>query len=88
MDVHVHHVYCVLESTKIAANRSIIANDALFAPQYLSELALQDADPYLKYYPSVIAASAICLARHTMAQLAWVRLHSMIIVSTCYSLYI
>lgn len=40
--------------------------------QYLCELALQDADPYLKYYPSVIAASAVCLARHTLEQTAWV----------------
>ena len=31
-----------------------------------------DGDPYLKYYPSVIAASAVCLARHTLGQIAWV----------------
>ena len=39
---------------------------------YLCELAMQDSDRYLKYCPSVIAASAVCLARHTMGQLAWV----------------
>ena len=39
---------------------------------YLCELAMQDSDRYLKYCPSVIAASAVCLARRTMGQLAWV----------------
>ena len=39
---------------------------------YLCELAMQDSNRYLKYCPSVIAASAVCLARHTMGQLAWV----------------
>ena len=39
---------------------------------YLCELAMQDSDRYLKYCPSVIAASAVCLARHTVGQLAWV----------------
>lgn len=43
-----------------------------FIFQYLCELALQDADPYLKYYPSIIAAAAVCLARHTVGQTAWV----------------
>ena len=32
---------------------------------YLCELAMQDSDRYLTYCPSVIAASAVCLARHT-----------------------
>lgn len=31
-----------------------------------------DADPYLKYPPSVIAASAITLALHTFNLQAWV----------------
>ena len=39
---------------------------------YLCELAMQDSNRYLKYCPSVIAASAAFLARHTMGQLAWV----------------
>lgn len=42
--------------------------------QYLAELAVQDADPYLKYHPSVVAASAVCLARHSTNQTAWVSL--------------
>lgn len=39
--------------------------------KYLSELALIDIDPFSKYLPSVIAASAVCLARHTLCQPAW-----------------
>lgn len=40
--------------------------------QYFAELTLLDADPYLKYPPSVIAASAITLALHTFNLQAWV----------------
>jgi cyclin A len=39
--------------------------------QYLSELSLLEADPYLQYYPSVLAAACIALARHTLDQEAW-----------------
>lgn len=53
-------------------NKKCDHNNLCFFFQYLSELALQDADPYLKYYPSVIAASAVCLSRHTLGQTAWV----------------
>ena len=49
---------------------------------YLCELAMQDSDHYLKHCPSVIAASAVCLARHTVGQLAWV---SHIISCACVS---
>jgi cyclin A len=38
---------------------------------YLSELTLVDGDTYLKYAPSLIAASAVCLANHTLGQEAW-----------------
>lgn len=50
----------------------VLSVQAFLSLQYLCELALQDGDPYLKYYPSVIAASAVCLARHAMGQVAWV----------------
>lgn len=40
--------------------------------QYLCELALVNSDPFLKYLPSEIAASAVCLARHSLEQEAWV----------------
>ena len=48
----------------------------IFSLQYLCELALLNGDPYLKYLPSVVAASALCLARHTLQQEAWVRAHT------------
>ena len=41
--------------------------------QFLCELAAQDGDPFLKYLPSVMAASAVCLARHTLTLEPWVR---------------
>lgn len=31
-----------------------------------------DADVYLKYLPSVIASAAVCLARYSLGQEAWV----------------
>jgi cyclin A len=39
--------------------------------QYLSELTLLEADPYLQHLPSQLAASSIALARHTLDQGAW-----------------
>jgi cyclin A len=39
--------------------------------QYLSELSLLEADPYLQYCPSELAAACIALARHTLDQEAW-----------------
>ena len=40
--------------------------------QYLCELALVHSDPFLKYLPSEVAASAVCLSRHSLEQEAWV----------------
>lgn len=45
----------------------------LFPLQYLGELSLIDADPYLKYLPSVIAAAAFHLADYTLTGQTWVR---------------
>ncbi|XP_068701086.1 G2/mitotic-specific cyclin-A-like isoform X1 [Montipora foliosa] len=39
--------------------------------KYLCELTLLDADPYLKYLPSTIAASSIVLALHTLGFQSW-----------------
>lgn len=39
--------------------------------QYLCELSLLEADPYLQYMPSVIAAAAMALARHTIGLPMW-----------------
>ena len=59
--------FCVMSSS----------SESNFCFQYLCELALQDIDPHLKYYPSVVAASAVCLARHTLGQVAWVCLQNL-----------
>lgn len=39
--------------------------------KYLCELTLLDADPYLKYLPSTIAASSVVLALHTLGLPSW-----------------
>ncbi|XP_067898423.1 cyclin-A2 isoform X2 [Heterodontus francisci] len=38
---------------------------------YLAELSLIDSEPFLKYLPSVLAASAFCLANYTISQTSW-----------------
>lgn len=43
-----------------------------FALQFLGELSLIDADPYLKYLPSVIAGAAFHLALYTVTGQSWV----------------
>ncbi|KAK2563061.1 G2/mitotic-specific cyclin-A [Acropora cervicornis] len=40
--------------------------------KYLCELTLIDADPYLKYLPSTIAACSVVLALHTLGLQSWV----------------
>ncbi|XP_070554499.1 G2/mitotic-specific cyclin-A-like [Ptychodera flava] len=39
--------------------------------RFLAELTLQEYDPYIRYLPSLIAASAVCLANHTLNQQHW-----------------
>lgn len=39
--------------------------------QYLSELSMLETEPYLETLPSVLAASAISLARHTFEEEPW-----------------
>lgn len=39
--------------------------------QYLCELSMLEADPYLQYLPSHLAASAVALARHTLQEETW-----------------
>lgn len=43
--------------------------DILF--QYLCELSLLEADPYLQFLPSTISAAAIALARHNLNLCIW-----------------
>ncbi|KAL5012733.1 hypothetical protein ScPMuIL_011284 [Solemya velum] len=38
---------------------------------YLAELSLIDSETYMKYLPSQIAASAVCLARLSMGEEPW-----------------
>lgn len=45
-----------------------------FSFQFLGELSLIDADPYLKYLPSVIAGAAFHLALYTVTGQSWVRI--------------
>ncbi|XP_072898958.1 cyclin-A2 [Hemitrygon akajei] len=40
---------------------------------YIGELSLIDSEPFLKYPPSVLAASAFCLANYTISQAGWPR---------------
>ncbi len=73
--------YC-LPTIKLHCVSIVLGSRSFFCPvvcslclctlQYLSELALLNGDPYLKYSPSVVAASSVCLARHTLQQQAWV----------------
>ncbi|XP_015178049.1 PREDICTED: G2/mitotic-specific cyclin-A isoform X2 [Polistes dominula] len=42
-----------------------------FLAMYLCELSLLEADPYLQYLPSHLAASSIALARHTLQEEIW-----------------
>ena len=39
--------------------------------QYLCELALMNGDAFLKYLPSEVAVSAVCLALHTLRRQPW-----------------
>ncbi|XP_019850867.1 PREDICTED: G2/mitotic-specific cyclin-A-like, partial [Amphimedon queenslandica] len=50
---------------------SILKERVEHLSMYLCELALQDGDPFLKYYPSILSASALCLARHCLGLSPW-----------------
>ncbi|KAL3267478.1 hypothetical protein HHI36_011601 [Cryptolaemus montrouzieri] len=38
---------------------------------YLCEMGLLEAEPFLEFLPSVLAASAIALAQHTLGEEVW-----------------
>ncbi|XP_067643756.1 G2/mitotic-specific cyclin-A isoform X2 [Eurosta solidaginis] len=42
-----------------------------FLTQYICELSLLEADPYLRFYPSLISAAAHALARHLLDYPIW-----------------
>ena len=62
----------IIEKVKLR----VVCNDSekiLHPPlQYLCELALLNGELCLKYQPSVVAASSLCLSRHTLQLEAWV----------------
>lgn len=41
--------------------------------QYVAELSMLEVDPFLHYFPSVVAAAAFCLANYTLNRSLWVR---------------
>ena len=45
--------------------------ESLALAQYLTELTLMDAESFLPFQPSLIASSAVALARHTIGLAAW-----------------
>ena len=50
---------------------SSISRTTMFLAMYICELSLLEADPFLQYLPSELAASSLALARHTLEQEAW-----------------
>jgi hypothetical protein len=54
----------------------ICVSTSIFFLQFLAENTLIDADTFLKYLPSQIAAACVCLARFSLiGQEPWVRKH-------------
>ncbi|KAK3869524.1 hypothetical protein Pcinc_025164 [Petrolisthes cinctipes] len=45
--------------------------ETLHLALFLAELTMLDCDPFLRYLPSVIAASAVALANHTQGRVVW-----------------
>lgn len=39
--------------------------------KYISELSLLEMEPFLQYRPSIVAASAYCLANYTLSRSMW-----------------
>ncbi|XP_069680292.1 G2/mitotic-specific cyclin-A isoform X2 [Periplaneta americana] len=48
-----------------------LPDTTMFLAMYLSELSLLEADPYLQFVPSEMAAASIALAQHTLDQEVW-----------------
>ncbi|KAK0158871.1 hypothetical protein PV328_009814 [Microctonus aethiopoides] len=48
-----------------------LSEKILFLAMYLCELSMLEADPYLQYLPSHLAAAAVAVARHTLQEEAW-----------------
>ncbi|XP_018329929.1 cyclin-A2 [Agrilus planipennis] len=50
-----------------------LSKKVMYLAMYLSELSMLEADPYLENLPSVIAASAVALARHNLEMDPWTK---------------
>lgn len=48
-----------------------LTNTTMYLAMYLCELTLLEADPFLQYLPSELAAASVALARHTQDQEVW-----------------
>ncbi|XP_034944617.1 G2/mitotic-specific cyclin-A [Chelonus insularis] len=48
-----------------------LSEKVLFLAMYLCELSLLEADDYLQFLPSHLAAAAVAVARHTLQEEAW-----------------
>lgn len=67
-DVAVPTVNCFCEKFLKDLNAS---DKASALAMYLSEMTMVDAEPFLNYLPSVIAASAVCLSNITLEETPW-----------------
>ena len=67
-DVAIPTINCFCEKF---AKESGCDDKTLSLAMYLAELTLVEADPFLKYIPSVTAAATLCLSRHTQGLEAW-----------------
>lgn len=67
-DVAVPTINCFCEKF---AKESGCDDKTLSLAMYLAELTLVEGDPFIKYVPSVTAAAALCLSRHTQGLEAW-----------------
>lgn len=59
------------------------SEETLHLSLFLAEVTMLECDPFLRFLPSVIAASAVALANHTQGHIAW---PSHMVESTGYSL--
>ncbi|XP_051168900.1 cyclin-A2 [Leptopilina boulardi] len=48
-----------------------LSEKSQFLAMYLCELSMLEADPFLHFLPSILAASSVALARHTLNEEVW-----------------
>ncbi|EDS26405.1 cyclin a [Culex quinquefasciatus] len=67
-------VYCVMNDVPDKVKYMCMSRLDYPKASYLCELSLLDADPYLTYLPSKIAAGALALSRYTLDLPVWSRM--------------